>query len=103
MSASRTTVVRTASVAALLTAAGFVGWAGAAGAAPGTRASASCGDPLDRAVEWPAELPVGSRLVSDAHTSYLVQTDCGVLTLVRSDDPGSCWYMTGHGLQRYPC
>jgi hypothetical protein len=102
MSASRTTVVRTASVVALLTAAGFAGWAGAAEAAPAP-ASASCSDPLDRDVGWPAELPVGTRLVSDADTSYLVQTDCGVLTLVRSDEPGSCWYLTGYGLQRYSC
>ena len=102
MSASRTTVVRTASVVALLAAAGFAGWAGAADAAPAP-ASESCSDPMDRDVEWPAELPVGTRLVSDAGTSYLVQTDCGVLTLVRSDDPGSCWYLTGYGLQRYSC
>lgn len=102
MSTPRTLVVRTASVIALVTAAGFVGWAGAAGAAPAP-ATAPCGDPLDRDVEWPAELPVGTRLVSDARTSYLVQTDCGVLTLVRSDDPASCWYMTGYGLQRYSC
>jgi hypothetical protein len=102
MSASRTTVVRTASVVALLAAAGFAGWAGAAEAAPATT-SGSCGDPLDRDVEWPPELPVGTRLVSEAHTHYVVQTDCGALTLIRSDDPDSCWYMTGYGLQRYPC
>jgi hypothetical protein len=102
MSTPRTTAVRTASVVALLAAAGFAGCSGDAEAAPAP-ASESCGDPIDRGVEWPAELSVGTRLVSDSHTSYLVQTDCGVLTLVRSDDPGSCWYMTGYGLQRYPC
>jgi hypothetical protein len=102
MSAPRTITFRTAAVLALLTAAGLAGCSGDAEAAPAPT-SASCGDPLDRDVAWPAELPVGTRLVSDARTSYLVQTDCGVLTLVRSDDPGSCWYMTGYGLQRYPC
>jgi hypothetical protein len=102
MSTPRAIAFRTASVLALLTAAGLAGCSGDAEAAPAPP-SGSCGDPLDRDVEWPAELPVGTRVVSDADSSYLVQTDCGVLTLVRSDDPGSCWYMTGYGLQRYPC
>ena len=73
---------------------------GDASAAPAAR---SCGDSLDGSVEWPTELTVGTRLVSEVGTSYVVQTDCGVLTLVRSDDRGSCYYMTGYGLQRYPC
>jgi hypothetical protein len=102
MTATRTVAFRAASVLALLTAAGLAGCSGDAEAAPASP-SASCGEPLDRDVDWPAELPVGTRLVSEAHTSYLVQTDCGVLTLVRSDDPGSCWYLTGYGMQRYPC
>jgi hypothetical protein len=102
MSTPRTIAVRTASVLVLLTAAGLAGCSGDAEAAP-ARPSGSCGAPLDREVEWPAELPVGTRLVSESDTSYLVQTDCGALTLVRSDDPGSCWYMTGYGLQRYAC
>jgi hypothetical protein len=102
MSTTPALALRTAAVLALLTAAGLAGCSGDAEAAPATPAG-SCGDPPDRTVEWPAELPLGTRLVSEAHTGYLVQTDCGVLTLVRSDDPGSCWYLTGYGLQRYPC
>jgi hypothetical protein len=102
MSASRTTVVGTASVAALLAATGFVGWAGAADAAPAP-ASESCGDPVGREVAWPPELPVGTRLASEAGTNYVVQLHCGVLTLVPSDDPGSCWYLTSYDPQRNYC
>jgi hypothetical protein len=102
MSATRTPPYRIAIVLALVAGPALAGCSGAAEAAPGS-ATESCGQPPARAVEWPAELTVGTRVASEADTSYLVQTDCGVLTLVRSDDPSSCWYMTGYGLQRYPC
>jgi hypothetical protein len=102
MSASRTVPLRVASVLVLVAAPAIAGCSPEAAASPAPT-SESCGEPAARAPEWPAELIVGSRLASQADTSYLVQTDCGVLTLVRSDDPGSCWYMTGYGLQRYPC
>src|SRR3954462_8492872 len=58
---------------------------------------------LDGATEWPKELPDGSRLFSDVHTSYVVVTDYGVQTLIKSSDDDSCYSMTGYGLQRYPC
>jgi hypothetical protein len=62
----------------------------------------SCGS-LDRAVPWPEELPNGTVVVSDVETDYVVVTDCGVQTLVRTTDDDSCYDLTGHGLQRYPC
>jgi hypothetical protein len=102
MSATRTRHVRIAFVLALVAAPVLAGCTGPAEAAPGVPTE-SCGEPPAPAAEWPAELTVGTRLATDAHTSYLVQTDCGMLTLVRSDDPDSCYYMTGYGLQRYPC
>jgi hypothetical protein len=104
MFTSRTVACSTVSVLALLTVVGLAGSAGAADASVSTSAPASepCGQPQDRVAAWPAELIPGTRLVSEVQTSYVVSTDCGVLTLVRSDDPNSSWYMTGYGLQRYP-
>ena len=105
MATPRTVTYSSVSVLALLTVASLAGWLGAADAAEpaAAPASESCVDPPEPAAAWPAELPVGTRLESEVHTSYLVTTDCGVLTLVRSDDPHNCWYMTGYGLQRLPC
>jgi hypothetical protein len=68
-----------------------------------THTAASCGTVRDRAPEWPRELPDGSRLVSEVHTSFVVVTDCGVQTLIKSSDDDGCYSMTGYGLQRYPC
>jgi hypothetical protein len=101
-----TTPVRIAAVLALVTAAGLAGCAAAGDSAAGDAAPARTAQPCeppDRPAEWPSELTVGTRLLSEVHTSYLVQSDCGVLTLIRSDDPHSCYYLTAYGLQRYPC
>jgi hypothetical protein len=94
--------LRIASLLVLVTAAGLTGWSGTAGAAP-PAISGACGTSPVGAPDWPAELPVGTRLASEVGVGYLVETDCGALTLVRSGDPTSCYSMTGYGLQRHPC
>jgi len=102
MLASRTALVRVTFVVALGAAAGLAG-AAAASAVTEAPDSATCADPPARVAEWPAELPVGTLVFDEVQTAYVVQNDCGVLTLVRADDPRSCYAMTGYGLQRYPC
>jgi hypothetical protein len=100
MIAIHTVPLRIICVLALVTAGGLAGCSTAADAAQ--RPTESCGDAPVRA-EWPTELPAGTRLISEARVVYVVQPDCGALTLIRSDDPHSCYYLTAYGLQRYPC
>jgi hypothetical protein len=98
--------VRIVSVLALVTVAGLAGCAAARDTAAGDAAPSSTAAPCvppDRPAGWPDELTVGTRLLSEVRTSYVVQSDCGVLTLIRADDPHSCYYLTSYGLQRYPC
>lgn len=60
-----------------------------------------CDNTLQRAGVWPGELGDGSRPFSDGFDSYLSrQPACAGTAPV---EPDSCYYMTGYGLQRYPC
>lgn len=117
MSIRRSTRIRTATVLLGLVTAGLTG-VGAAAAAPtatpdGASSAAapseepSGGDSLpdQRAagVAWPAELTEHTRLFVNPYRSYLVQVRNGVPTLVLSTGWDSCYFMTQHGQQRYPC
>ena len=103
MSIRRSTPIRT-TLFGLVTA-GLVS-AGLTGVGSASTATAE-GDPLpdQRAagVPWPAELTEHTRLFVNPYRSYLVQERNGVLTLVLSTGWDSCYFMTQHGQQRYPC
>jgi hypothetical protein len=90
-------------LASVLVCSGALAGCSAVAHANPTHTAGSCGTVLDRATEWPRELPNGSRLVSEVGTSFVVVTDCGVQTLIKSSDDDGCYAMTGYGLQRYPC
>ena len=106
MSIRRTSRIRTATVLAAITAATLTGVGGAASAAP-TAGAPSRGDSLPdtRApgVAWPAELTEHTRLFVTPYRSYLVTIRDGVPTLTLSTGWDSCYFMTQHGQQRYPC
>ncbi len=116
MSVRRTSRIRTATVLAALTVATLAG-VGAAAAGPTTGAvdaaavagpsdEPSSGDPLPgrrAGVDWPTELTEHTRLFVNPYRSYLVTIRDGVPTLVLSTGWDSCYFMTQHGQQRYPC
>jgi hypothetical protein len=52
---------------------------------------------------WPAELTENTRLFVNPYRSYLVQIRDGEPTLVLSTGFDSCYFLTQHGQQRYPC
>jgi len=52
---------------------------------------------------WPPELTENTRLFVTPYRSYLVQIVRGEPTLVLSTGFDSCYFMTQHGQQRYPC
>ncbi len=108
--------IRTATVLTALTAAALTG-VGAASASPlatggGSSLRAESGNPVEfgslsdtrsDAGDWPAELTENTRLFVNPYRSYLVQERNGALTLVPSTGWDSCYFMTQHGQQRYPC
>ena len=117
MSIRRTRRNRTATVLAGVVAATLTG-VGAATAAPtettdGSPVAAAPDDEPSRtntlpgrsarAIAWPAELTEHTRLFVNPYRSYLVQERDGVPTLVLSTGWDSCYFMTQHGQQRYPC
>ncbi len=116
MSIRRTSRIRTATVLAAITAAGLTG-VGAAAAGPtapamdasiaaGPSDEPSSGDSLPdtrAGVDWPTELTEHTRLFVNPYRSYLVTIRDGVPTLVLSTGWDSCYFMTQHGQQRYPC
>jgi hypothetical protein len=107
---------RTATIVTALTAAALTG-AGTAAAAPlatgdGSTIAAEPGEPAGSdslpdvsadAAGWPAELAEHTRLFVNPYRSYTVQIVDGEATLVLSTGWDSCFFMTQHGQQRYPC
>ncbi len=77
----------------------------AASSAPGDEPSVGDSLPDQRApgADWPPELTEHTRLFVNPYRSYLVQERNGVPTLVLSTGWDSCYFMTQHGQQRYPC
>jgi hypothetical protein len=117
MTIRRSHRIRTATVLAAITAATLTG-VGTAAAAPVATADGSslAADPSDPtgsgdslpdvsadAGGWPAELKEHTRLFVNPYRSYLVQIRDGEPTLVLSTGFDSCYFMTQHGVQRYPC
>jgi hypothetical protein len=107
---------RTATVLTALTAATLIG-AGTAAAAPlatgdGSTIAAEPSEPAGSdslpdvsadGAGWPAELKEHTRLFVNPYRSYVVQIRNGERTLVLSTGFDSCYFMTQHGQQRYPC
>jgi hypothetical protein len=117
MSIRRSRRIRTATVLAAITAATLTA-AGSATASPvatadGSPVAAAPADPTGPddslpdvsadAGGWPAELKEHTRLFVNPYRSYTVQIRDGEPTLVLSTGFDSCYFMTQHGEQRYPC
>jgi len=108
---TRTATVLTALTAATLTAAGTAAAAplatgdGSTIAAEPTEpaGSDSLPDVSADAGGWPAELKEHTRLFVNPYRSYTVQIRDGEPTLVLSTGFDSCYFMTQHGVQHYPC
>ncbi len=117
MLARRTRVLRTTTVLAAIAATALTGAAGATAAptasADGSSIAQGAGEPSGSGdslpdvsadgAGWPAELTEHTRLFVNPYRSYLVQERNGVPTLVLSTGWDSCYFMTQHGQQRYPC
>jgi hypothetical protein len=114
---ARTRSTRTLTVLTALTAAALTG-AGVAAAAPtstGNGSPVAAAEPSEPAGSdslpdvsadadgWPAELGEHTRLFVTPYRSYTVQIRDGEPTLVLSTGWDSCYFMTQHGQQRYPC
>ena len=116
MSIRRSSRIRTATVLAGITLATLTGAGAATAASTATTEDASIaaepieepgsGDSLPHTragVDWPTELTEHTRLFVNPYRSYLVTIRDGVPTLVLSTGWDSCYFMTQHGQQRYPC
>jgi hypothetical protein len=117
MTIRRSSRIRTATVIAAITGATLT-VAGSAAAAPiatadGSTVAAEPTDPTGSgdslpdvsadAGGWPAELTEHTRLFVNPYRSYTVQIRDGEPTLVLSTGFDSCYFMTQHGVVRYPC